>query len=52
MVNTRTEDSLAEVEATQAALRDSIEATKNLAERAETLLKKHKQALEQEPEKS
>ncbi len=49
-MNTRKEDSLAEIEATQAALRDSIEATKDLAEKAETLLKKHKQTLAQEPE--
>jgi hypothetical protein len=39
---------IAEVEATQAALRESIEATKGLAEEAETLLQKHKKALEQE----
>jgi DNA anti-recombination protein RmuC len=39
---------IAEIEATQAALRDSIEATKGLAEKAETLLQKHKQTLEQD----
>ena len=51
-MNARKEDSLAEIEATQAALRDSIKATKGLAERAESLLQKHKQALAQEPEQS
>lgn len=35
-----------EIEATQAALRQSIEATKGLAEKAETLLKKHKKTLQ------
>ena len=35
-----------DIEATQAALRDSIEATKGLAEKAETLLKKHKKTLQ------
>lgn len=39
------EKAIAEIEATQAALRESIEATKGLAEKAETLLKKHKKAL-------
>lgn len=37
---------IAEIEATQAALRDSIEATKGLAEKAEVLLQKHKDSLE------
>jgi hypothetical protein len=36
---------LTEIEATQAALRQSIEATKGLAQKAETLLKKHKDSL-------
>lgn len=40
------EKEIAEIEATQAALRESIAATKGLAEKAETLLKKHKKALE------
>lgn len=41
------EKEVAEIEATQAALRDSIEATKGLAEKAETLLKRHKKTLKQ-----
>lgn len=40
------EKEIADIEATQAALRESIEATKGLAEKAETLLKKHKKTLE------
>lgn len=39
---------LAEIEATQAALRGSIEATKQLAEKADALLQQHKATLEQE----
>ena len=35
-----------EIEDAQAALRDSIEATKELAEKAETLLQKHKARIE------
>jgi hypothetical protein len=42
----------AEIEATQAALRDSIEATKQLAKKAETLLQQHKATLEEEAAKS
>jgi hypothetical protein len=38
---------IAEIEDAQAALRDSIEATKLLSERAETLLQKQKPRLEQ-----
>jgi ABC-type transporter Mla subunit MlaD len=41
-------EQIADIEATQAALRDSIEATKGLAAEAETLLQKHRQTLEQE----
>jgi hypothetical protein len=37
---------IAAIEANQAALRESIEASKDLAERAETLLKKHKKTLQ------
>ena len=37
---------VAEIEAAQAALRDSIEATKDLAEKAESLLQKHTANLE------
>ena len=39
---------IAEIEDAQAALRDSIEATKELAEKAETLLQKHKARVERE----
>lgn len=38
---------IAEIEATQKALRESIEATKGLAEKAENLLQKHKQTLQE-----
>jgi hypothetical protein len=44
-VTEKFEEEMAEIEATQAALRDSIAATKGLAERAERLLKKHKKTL-------
>ncbi|MEA3032571.1 MAG: hypothetical protein QOH86_587 [Sphingomonadales bacterium] len=43
------DDHIAEIEATQAALRESIEATKGLAEKAEDLLQKHKERLNREP---
>jgi ABC-type transporter Mla subunit MlaD len=46
-VTEKLEKEIAEIEATQAALRDSIAATKGLAEKAETLLKKHKKTLKQ-----
>jgi hypothetical protein len=42
------DDHMAEIEATQAALRESIEATKGLAEKAEDLLQKHKKRLDRE----
>lgn len=42
------EKEIAEIEATQAVLRESIEATKGLAERAETLLQKHKKTLQKD----
>lgn len=45
---TKRSDEMAEIEATQAALRESIEATKGLAEKAETLLQKHKMSLDQD----
>ena len=45
-VTTRQQNEIAEIEATQVALRQSIEATKGLAEKAETLLQKHKKNLE------
>jgi hypothetical protein len=44
----KTISDIAEIEGAQAALRDSIEATKELAERAEDLLQKHKARVEQE----
>jgi hypothetical protein len=50
-VNQRSKENIAEIEATQAALRDSIQATKQLAEKAETLLQQHKEALEKESAK-
>ena len=45
-VTEKQQDEIAEIEATQAALRDSIERTKGLAEKAESLLQKHKKALQ------
>lgn len=39
------DDEIARIEATQKALRDSIEETKQLSARAEKLLQQHKQAL-------
>ena len=44
------QDEIAEIEATQAALRESIEQTKGLAEKAETLLQRHKLGLQAEQE--
>lgn len=44
-VTDKVEQQIAEIEATQAALRDSIAATKGLAEKAERLLKNHKKTL-------
>ena len=37
---------IVEIEATQKALRESIEATKGLADKAEKLLQKHKKTLQ------
>lgn len=48
-VTEKQQDEIAEIEATQAALRESIAQTKGLAEKAETLLQKHKQALQADP---
>lgn len=39
------DDEIARIEATQEALRESIEETKQLSARAEKLLQQHKQAL-------
>ncbi|TGX53414.1 hypothetical protein E5A73_11255 [Sphingomonas gei] len=44
----KTVKDIAEIEDAQAALRESIEATKELAERAEELLQKHKARVGQE----
>lgn len=44
-MNKKVEREIAEIEATQEKLRDSIEQTKELAEHAETLLKKHKKTV-------
>lgn len=40
------QNEIEEIEATQTALRDSIEQTKGLAAKVETLLQQHKQNLE------
>lgn len=42
------QDDIGQIEATQAALRESIEATKGLAEKAERLLHRHKQRRDRE----
>ncbi|MDT8760493.1 hypothetical protein MZO42_17470 [Sphingomonas psychrotolerans] len=47
-MNDKTLTDIAEIEDAQAALRESIEATKELAERAEDLLQKHKARAERE----
>jgi ABC-type transporter Mla subunit MlaD len=47
-VSEKQDNQIAEIEATQAALRESIEATKGLAEKAEHLLQQHKQSLRDE----
>jgi hypothetical protein len=46
-VTDKQQKAIAEIEATQVALRESIEATKGLAKKAETLLQKHKQTLQE-----
>lgn len=48
IVTDKQNNQLVEIEATQKALRDSIEATTGLAEKAEKLLQKHRQTLEKE----
>lgn len=40
-----------EIEKTQEALRESIEEAKNLADKAQELLKKHKQSIEPPPDR-
>ena len=47
-MNKKIEGEIAKIEATQKELRESIEATKGLAERAEKLLRQHKKTLEDE----
>ena len=47
-MNDKILNDIAEIEDAQAALRESIEATKELAERAEDLLQKHKARAERE----
>jgi len=47
-VNDKTLSDIAEIEDAQAGLRESIEATKELAERAENLLQKHKARAQRE----
>lgn len=44
------EERITEIEETQEALRESIEATKGLALKAEDLLRKHKRSLEERGE--
>ena len=41
-------DQVEEIEATQQALRESIEQTKELAEKADDLLRKHKRTIKEE----
>jgi hypothetical protein len=45
-VSQNEQDGIAEIEATQLALRESIEQTKGLAIKAESLLQKHKLTLQ------
>ncbi|MFA6113261.1 MAG: hypothetical protein WC729_04700 [Sphingomonas sp.] len=45
-MNKKLEDEIARIEATQEALRDSIEETKQLSAKAEELLQQHKKALQ------
>jgi hypothetical protein len=47
-VNDKILSDIAEIEDAQAGLRESIEATKELAERAEDLLQKHRARVERE----
>lgn len=48
VVTDKTYQDIAEIEDAQAALRESIEATKELAERAEDLLQRHKARSQQQ----
>jgi hypothetical protein len=48
-VTDKQKNEIVEIEATQKALRESIEATKGLAEKAEKLLQKHKKTLQKAP---
>lgn len=46
------DNEIRDIEAAQRALRESIEATKGLAERAENLLQKHKDKLDRDAHKA
>lgn len=46
MTKNQVDQQIAQIEATQEALRNSIEATKRLSKKAETLLQEHKKTLE------
>ncbi|HEY0026605.1 MAG TPA: hypothetical protein VGC35_01930 [Allosphingosinicella sp.] len=46
----KSSDEIAEIEATQAALKESIQATKDLADKAEHLLQRHKRNMERDAE--
>ena len=47
-MNKKLEDEIARIEATQEALRESIEETKQLSAKAEKLLQQHKKALQEQ----
>ncbi len=47
-MNEKPDGTLASIEATQAALRESIEAARQLAEKSDFLLRKHRKATEQD----
>ena len=49
-VTDKSSDEIAEIEATQAALKESIQATKDLADKAEHLLQRHKRNMERDAE--
>ena len=48
IVTDKRQDDIADIEATQAALKESIQATKDLADKAEHLLQRHKRNLERD----
>jgi hypothetical protein len=49
-VTDKHQEDIAEIEATQAALKVSIQATKDLSDKAEHLLQQHKRNLERDAE--